>query len=98
MYMSPGSVWMTLPNTTWSTCSGSTPARSSAAVAAVAPRSDGGMSLRLFPYDPTAVRAAEEITTLVTVVPVPLLEFGQFCTTGRLSTVQERNFRPCHQL
>ena len=42
MYMSPGSVWMTLPNTTWSTAPGSMPARSMAAEAAAAPRSDGG--------------------------------------------------------
>ena len=46
MYMSAGSVWITLPNTTWSTWSGSMPARSMAALAAVAPRSVGGTSLR----------------------------------------------------
>ena len=39
MYMSSGAVWMTLPNTTWSTCSGSSRARSIAARAAVAPSS-----------------------------------------------------------
>ena len=38
MYMSSGAEWMTLPNTTCSTCSGSIPARSIAAVAAVAPK------------------------------------------------------------
>jgi hypothetical protein len=42
MYISPGSVWITFPNTTWSTRAGSIPARSSAATAAIAPRSLGG--------------------------------------------------------
>src|SRR4051794_2616215 len=64
--MSLGWVWMTLPKTTCSTASGSTFARSSAALAAMAPSSVGGTSLRLLPYEPTAVRAAELITTLVT--------------------------------
>src|SRR5436190_21497727 len=66
MYMSAGSVWMTLPNTTWSIWSGSRPARSMAALAAVAPRSVGGTCLSDFSYEPIAVRAAEEMTTLVT--------------------------------
>src|SRR5207244_1856771 len=56
MYMSAGSVWITLPNTTWSIWPGSRPARSMAAVAAVAPRSVGGMSFSDFPYEPIAVR------------------------------------------
>ena len=63
MYMSSGAVWMTLPNTTWSTCSGSSRARSMAARAAVAPSSVVGMSRRLLPNPPIAVRAAEAITT-----------------------------------
>ena len=66
MYMSSGAEWITLPKTTWSTCSRSTPARSRAACTAVAPSSVGGTPLRLLPYEPTAVRAADEITTSVT--------------------------------
>ena len=42
MYMSSGAVWITLPKTTWSTCSGAIPARSIAARAASAPSSVGG--------------------------------------------------------
>jgi hypothetical protein len=49
MYMSAGSVWMTLPKTTWSTWSPSSPARSSAARAAVAPSSVGGTPFSDFP-------------------------------------------------
>ena len=72
MYISSAAVWMTLPNTTCSTCSGSSPARSIAARAAVAPSCAGGTSRRLFPNDPMAVRAADAITTSVMVV----LPFG----------------------
>jgi hypothetical protein len=49
MYMSSGAVWITLPKTTWSTWSGRRPARSSAAVAVVAPRSVALTSLSDFP-------------------------------------------------
>ena len=49
MYMSSGAEWMTLPNTTWSTASGSIAARSSAALTAIAPRSVGGVPFRLPP-------------------------------------------------
>ncbi len=49
MYMSLGSVWITLPKTTCSTCSGCRPARSSAARAAIAPSSFGGTSFSDFP-------------------------------------------------
>ena len=42
MYMSLGSVWMTLPNTTWSTSLPPMPARSMAARAAMAPSCVGG--------------------------------------------------------
>src|SRR4051794_9321468 len=66
MYMSSGAEWITFPNTTWSTCSRSTPARSRAASTAARPSSVGGTPLRLLPYEPTAVRAADEITTSVT--------------------------------
>src|SRR3954462_2902451 len=58
---------MTLPKTTWSTWSGAMPARSMAALDAMAPRSDGATPASDFPYDPMAVRAAEEMTTLVKV-------------------------------
>ncbi len=49
MYMSSGAEWITLPNTTWSTRSGSIAARSSAVLTAVAPRSVGGTPFRLPP-------------------------------------------------
>jgi hypothetical protein len=49
MYMSSGAEWMTFPNTTWSTCARSTPARSSAALTVVAPSSVGGTPLRVLP-------------------------------------------------
>ena len=49
MYMSSGAEWITFPNTTWSTCAGSMPARSSAASTAVAPRSVVGVPFRLPP-------------------------------------------------
>src|SRR5919112_5273632 len=56
---------MTLPKTTWSTCSGSMWARSMAALAAMVPSWVGGTSLSDFPYEPTAVRAPEAMTMLV---------------------------------
>src|SRR5450755_3854649 len=65
MYMSSGAVWITLPNTTCSTWSGSMPARSTAARATIAPSSVGATSRRLRPKEPMAVRAAEVITTSV---------------------------------
>ena len=49
MYMSSGAEWITFPNTTWSTWSGSIPERSSAASTTVAPRSVGGMSFSVPP-------------------------------------------------
>ncbi len=49
MYMSSGAEWITLPNTTWSTCAGSIAARSSAVCTAVAPRSVGGTPFKLPP-------------------------------------------------
>jgi hypothetical protein len=59
---------MTLPNTTCSTCAGSSRARSIAARAADAPSSVGGTSRKLRPKDPIAVRAAELITTSLTCI------------------------------
>src|SRR5262249_9419970 len=49
MYMSAASVWITFPNTTWSTWSGSSPPPPSAALAAVAQSSDAGTPARLLP-------------------------------------------------
>ena len=66
MYMSSGAEWITLPKTTCSTWSGWIWARSIAADTAVAPSSVGGTPARLLPYEPTAVRAADEMTTPVT--------------------------------
>jgi hypothetical protein len=57
---------MTLPNTTCSTWSGSTSARSIATRATVAPSSVGGTSRKLRPKEPIAVRTAEVITAPVT--------------------------------
>src|SRR5215211_8586726 len=62
-YMSRVSVWITLPNTTCPTSAGSTPERRTASRTTAAPRSAGGMSLRLPPYFPTAVRTPETTTT-----------------------------------
>src|SRR5215217_733554 len=62
-YMSRVSVWMTLPNTVCPTSAGSTPDRLTASRTTAAPRSAGGMSLRLPPYFPTAVRTPERTTT-----------------------------------
>src|SRR3954447_19323538 len=69
MYMSSGAVWITLPNTTWSTCSGCRPARSTAARAAMETSSVGATLLRLLPNDPIGVRAADAITTSLIVRP-----------------------------
>ena len=49
MYMSFGSVWMTLPKMHWPTSFGSTFARATASFTTRAARSDGAMSLRLPP-------------------------------------------------
>ena len=49
MYMSLGSVWMTLPNTHWPTSLGSTFARLTASRTTRAARSLGGMSFKLPP-------------------------------------------------
>src|SRR5436305_148472 len=54
----------TWPMTTWSTCSGSTLARSSAAVMAVAPRSVASSELRPPPSFPIGVRAVPRMTVL----------------------------------
>src|SRR3954447_9156305 len=54
----------TWPMTTWSTCSGATSARSSAAVIAVAPRSVASMEDRPPPSFPIGVRAAPRMTVL----------------------------------
>ena len=59
-YMSCGSVWMTLPKTTWPTSAGSTPARATASRATGAARSVGGMSFETPPYLPIAVRTPLE--------------------------------------
>ncbi len=62
-YMSFGSVWITLPNTTWPTSSPLTPARFSASRVTWAPSSVGGTSFRLPPKSPMAVRAPLTTTT-----------------------------------
>ena len=49
MYMSRGSVWITLPNTHWPTSFGSTFARLTASRTTRAAKSLGGMSFRLPP-------------------------------------------------
>src|SRR5918997_591051 len=72
---------MTLPKTTWSTLSGSMPARSMAALAAMVPSWVGGTSLSDLPYEPTAVRAPELMTMLVMRTPE--------CTVRRMSTTIE---------
>src|SRR4051794_486114 len=60
----PWPAWRTWPMTTWPTCSGSTPARSSAAWMAMAPSSVASMDERPPPILPTGVRAAPRITVL----------------------------------
>ena len=46
MYMSSGAEWITLPNTTCSTASGSIPERRTASSTAIAPSSVGATSFR----------------------------------------------------
>ncbi len=58
----PCPAWRTLPNTTCSTSSGLTPARSRAARMATDPRAGAGSEDSLPRNDPTGVRAAERIT------------------------------------
>src|SRR3954471_22337645 len=60
----PWPAWRTCPMTTWPTCSGSTPARSSAAWMAMAPSSVASMDERPPPILPMGVRAAPRITVL----------------------------------
>src|SRR5690242_21336967 len=62
-YMSFGSVWITLPNTTWPTSSPATPARASASRTTWAPSSVGATSFRPPPKSPIAVRTPETTTT-----------------------------------
>src|SRR5437667_11153238 len=62
-YMSFGSVWITLPNTTWPTSSGATFARASASRTQRAPSSVGAKSLSEPPKSPIAVRTPETTTT-----------------------------------
>ena len=58
----PWPAWRTWPMITWSTRSGSTPARSSAASMAVPPSSVASSEARAPPILPTGVRAAERMT------------------------------------
>src|SRR5215472_136486 len=62
-YMSLGSVWITLPNTTCPTSSPATPARDSASRTTCAPSSVGATSFRPPPKSPIAVRTPETTTT-----------------------------------
>src|SRR5215204_2606812 len=75
-YMSRVSVWITLPNTTCPTSAGSTPDRLTASRTTAAPRSAGGMSFRLPPYFPTAVRTPETTTTSRVAAIFTLLAFA----------------------
>ena len=68
-YMSLGSVLMTWPKTTWPICPPSTPARSSAALAATVPRSVGRTPASAPPKVPMAVRAPDRITMSVMLSP-----------------------------
>ncbi len=61
-YMSRGSVLITWPKTTWPICPPSTPDRSSAAFATVAPSVAGGVPASEPPKVPMAVRAPSNIT------------------------------------
>src|ERR1700733_2724407 len=63
MYMSFGSVWITLPNTTCPTSSPATPARDSASRTTWAPRSVGATSFNPPPKSPIAVRTPDTTTT-----------------------------------
>src|SRR5271165_105413 len=62
-YMSFGSVWITLPNTTCPTSSPATPARDSASRTTWAPSSVGATSFSPPPKSPIAVRTPETTTT-----------------------------------
>ena len=62
-YMSFGSVWITLPNTTCPTSSPATPARDSASRTTCAPRSVGATSFSPPPKSPIAVRTPDTTTT-----------------------------------
>ncbi len=61
--MSCASVWITLPNTAWPTSPGSTLARRTDSRVTAAANVVGGMSLRLPPYLPMAVRTPDRTTT-----------------------------------
>src|SRR5579872_4407667 len=63
MYMSLGSVWITLPNTTCPTSSPATDARDSASRTTCAPMSVGATSFKPPPKSPIAVRTPETTTT-----------------------------------
>ncbi len=62
-YMSRGSVWITLPNTTCPTSSGRTPARCTASRTTVAARSQGGTLASPPPNLPMPVRTADRTWT-----------------------------------
>src|SRR5215467_14095460 len=62
-YMSRTSVWITLPNITWPTSDGSTPARLTASRTTVAARSQGGTAARPPPYLPISVRVPDSTRT-----------------------------------
>src|SRR5215831_9051664 len=62
-YMSLTSVWITLPNITWPTSDGSTPARLTASRTTVAARSQGGTAARPPPYLPIGVRVPASTKT-----------------------------------
>ena len=62
-YMSLFSVWMQLPNTTWPTRAGSTPARLTASRTTLAARSQGGTEARPPPYLPIGVLTPDRTNT-----------------------------------
>src|SRR5215468_9642753 len=62
-YMSRTSVWITLPNITWPTSDGSTPARLTASRTTVEARSQGGTAARPPPYLPIGVRVPDSTKT-----------------------------------
>src|SRR5690606_36340869 len=64
-YRSFGSVWMTLPKTTWPTSAGSMAARLTASRVTIVASSVGGTSRKDPPKVPTAVRVPATITTSV---------------------------------
>ena len=68
MYMSSGAEWITLPNTTWSTCSRLDAGALERGLRRERPELGGRLALEAPPYDPTAVRAADVITTSVTAI------------------------------